>query len=66
MTAQVPATEPSSPGPEIAKADRPNIAILQGFIGSLLILFGSFGVGWLSLDSAELRSNPLIIWMRFD
>ncbi|MCQ1947301.1 MULTISPECIES: polyprenol phosphomannose-dependent alpha 1,6 mannosyltransferase MptB [unclassified Arthrobacter] len=66
MTAQVPATEPSSPGTEIAKADRPNIAILQGFIGSLLILFGSFGVGWLSLDSAALRSNPLIIWMRFD
>ena len=66
MTAQVPATEPSSPGPETAKADRPDIAIVQGFIGSLMMLIGSFGVGWLSLASFSLRSNPWIIWMRFD
>lgn len=66
MTAQVPATEPSSPGPEIAKANNPNVAIIQGLIGSVLMFAGSLGVGWLSLASYDLRRIPLIIWLRFE
>ncbi|MCC3270004.1 polyprenol phosphomannose-dependent alpha 1,6 mannosyltransferase MptB [Arthrobacter gengyunqii] len=66
MTAQVPATEPSSPGPEIAKANNPNVAIIQGLIGSLMMLAGSLGVGWLSLASYDLRRNPVIMWLRFE
>jgi hypothetical protein len=62
MTAQVPVTEPSAE----PRVDRPNTAILQGFIGSLLMWAGSLGVGWLSLASAELRRVPLIIWLRFE
>ncbi|MBJ2119968.1 polyprenol phosphomannose-dependent alpha 1,6 mannosyltransferase MptB [Arthrobacter sp. MSA 4-2] len=62
MTAQVPVTEPSS----TPRVDRPNTAILQGFIGSLMMWAGSLGVGWLSLASVELRRIPLIIWLRFE
>ncbi|MFZ3452735.1 polyprenol phosphomannose-dependent alpha 1,6 mannosyltransferase MptB [Arthrobacter sp. 7Tela_A1] len=66
MTAQVPATEPSSPSPENVKADRPNVAVVQGFIGSLMMLAGSLGVGWLSLSSVELRRVSFIMWLRFE
>ena len=62
MASQVPLTEvASTSGP-----DRPNIAVLQGFVGSVLMWMGSLGVGWLSLSSAELRRNPVIIWLRFE
>ncbi len=44
----------------------PRVAIIQGLIGSLLMFVGSFGVGWLSLASRELRQLPLIIWLRFE
>ncbi|CEA08380.1 hypothetical protein BN1051_01725 [Arthrobacter saudimassiliensis] len=64
MTAPVPATEPSIPAKDAP--DRPNVAILQGFVGSMMMLVGSLGVGWLSLASTELRRMPLIIWMRFE
>lgn len=66
MTAQVPAADPSSPETDSPAAGRPNIAILQGMVGSLLMLVGSLGVGWLSLASVELRRIPLIIWLRFE
>ncbi|WP_323958583.1 hypothetical protein GC088_08415 [Arthrobacter sp. JZ12] len=45
---------------------QPRIAIIQGFVGSMMLLAGSFGVGWLSLASRELRQVPAIIWMRFE
>lgn len=60
MTAPAPA---SVAGPHIG---RPRVAILQGFIGSMLMLIGSYGVGWLSLASRELRQVPAIIWLRFE
>lgn len=65
MTAQVPA-DASQPRTDPAVADRPNVAVIQGFIGSLLMMIGSYGVGWLSLASVELRRVPIIIWMRFE
>ncbi|WP_035771603.1 polyprenol phosphomannose-dependent alpha 1,6 mannosyltransferase MptB [Arthrobacter sp. Br18] len=61
MTAQVPVTEPSA-----SRLQRPNVAIIQGFAGSMLMWLGSLGVGWLSLASTELRRNPVIIWLRFE
>ncbi|WP_394253366.1 polyprenol phosphomannose-dependent alpha 1,6 mannosyltransferase MptB [Arthrobacter pityocampae] len=62
MPAQVPLSDVATQrGPH-----RPNIAIVQGFIGSLLMWMGSLGVGWLSLASAELRRTPIIIWLRFE
>lgn len=48
-------------GTVIAKAAR--IAILQGFIGSLLMVAGSVGVGWLASSSALIRT-PLFIMAR--
>ncbi|WP_341394852.1 polyprenol phosphomannose-dependent alpha 1,6 mannosyltransferase MptB [Arthrobacter sp. G119Y2] len=66
MAAQVPATEPSPPGTESAKAQNPNVAIIQGLVGSLMMLAGSLGVGWLSLASYDLRRNPVIMWLRFE
>ncbi|MFC3299434.1 hypothetical protein FJV46_13735 [Arthrobacter agilis] len=62
MPAQLPLTQvEKQPGPH-----RPNVAIIQGFIGSLMMWMGSLGVGWLSLASADLRRNPIIIWLRFE
>ncbi|THJ67154.1 hypothetical protein E8P82_05905 [Arthrobacter echini] len=49
-----------------AGRNRPNIAIVQGFIGSLMMWLGSLGVGWLSQASVELRRNPIIIALRFE
>ena len=39
--------------------------VLTGALGSVLVLLGSFGVGWLASVSG-LRRNPLIMWMRFE
>ncbi|GER21986.1 membrane protein [Zafaria cholistanensis] len=36
-------------------------ALVQGFIGSVLVLLGSFGVGWLALVSPLNRADPLIL-----
>ncbi|MBG6190564.1 hypothetical protein IWX64_001509 [Arthrobacter sp. CAN_A212] len=65
MTAQVPA-DASQPRTDAALAGRPNVAVIQGFTGSLLMMIGSYGVGWLSLASVELRRIPIIMWMRFE
>lgn len=44
-------------------AQRPWIALLQGTIGSVLVLAGSVGVGWIANGSPMIR-NPLVIAMR--
>ncbi|UKA61342.1 polyprenol phosphomannose-dependent alpha 1,6 mannosyltransferase MptB [Arthrobacter sp. FW306-04-A] len=49
-------------GTSIAKAAR--TAILQGFIGSLLMVAGSIGVGWLATTSGALIRMPLFIMAR--
>ncbi|MDQ0030529.1 polyprenol phosphomannose-dependent alpha 1,6 mannosyltransferase MptB [Arthrobacter bambusae] len=46
----------------IAKAAR--TAILQGFIGSLLMVAGSVGVGWMATTSSSLIRTPLFIMAR--
>ncbi|MDF9276611.1 polyprenol phosphomannose-dependent alpha 1,6 mannosyltransferase MptB [Arthrobacter sp. EH-1B-1] len=59
-------TAPAPASVATAHIGRPRIAIIQGFIGSMLMLVGSFGVGWLSLASRELRQVQVIIWLRFE
>ncbi|MCZ2403799.1 polyprenol phosphomannose-dependent alpha 1,6 mannosyltransferase MptB [Paenarthrobacter sp. Z7-10] len=55
--------EPAA-GPAAADAAKTlNIALLQGFVASLLMLAGSVGVGWLAGSSALIR-NPLFILAR--
>ena len=49
-------------GTEIAKAAR--TAILQGFVGSLLMVAGSVGVGWMATTSGSLIRTPLFIMAR--
>ncbi len=58
MTASNPA--PATPGTD---PRRPVIALLQGLIGSLMILVGSVGVGWIANGSPMIR-NPMVIAMR--
>ena len=41
----------------------PRGPLVAGFIGSLAMLVGSFGVGWLA-PASELRRYALFIWMR--
>lgn len=67
MTAPVPATgelaaEAAAPA-EDAGMDSPRSPLLAGFTGSMFMLIGSLGVGWLAPVS-ELRRMPLFIWMR--
>ncbi|WP_298251318.1 polyprenol phosphomannose-dependent alpha 1,6 mannosyltransferase MptB [uncultured Arthrobacter sp.] len=62
MPAHVPRVDVEAP----VGRNRPNIAIVQGFVGSLMMWMGSLGVGWLSMASAGLRRNPIIIWLRFE
>lgn len=49
-------------GTVIAKAAR--TAILQGFVGSLLMVAGSVGVGWMATTSGALIRTPLFIMAR--
>ncbi len=56
---------PSTPTQRAPHAVRPWIALVEGFIGSLLILVGSVGVGWIANGSPMIR-NPLVIAMRTD
>ncbi|NYE94553.1 hypothetical protein FHU41_000774 [Psychromicrobium silvestre] len=37
--------------------------LTAGLVGSLLLMFGSVGIGWLAQSSALWR-NPIFIWMR--
>ena len=39
--------------------------VIMGTMGSIMVLVGSLGVGWLASIS-PLRQNPLIIWMRYE
>ncbi|MFH5877837.1 polyprenol phosphomannose-dependent alpha 1,6 mannosyltransferase MptB [Arthrobacter sp. NA-172] len=55
-------SNPPVHGAVIAKAAR--TAILQGFIGSLLMVAGSIGVGWLATTSGVLIRLPLFIMAR--
>ncbi|TLM87762.1 hypothetical protein FDW84_02120 [Pseudarthrobacter sp. NamE5] len=50
-------------GAGAAEVDNPRSPLLAGFAGSMFMLIGSLGVGWLAPVS-ELRRMPLFIWMR--
>ena len=67
MTAPVPATGELGDGAaapaEEAGMDSPRSPLWAGFAGSMFMLVGSLGVGWLAPVS-ELRRMPLFIWMR--
>lgn len=66
MNAPVPAVRPmpisreAVPEPEV---DRPRSAILAGFLGSLFLMIGSAGIGWLA-PASPLRRVAFFIWMR--
>jgi hypothetical protein len=51
------------PEPAAAEVDNARSPILAGLVGSVLMVFGSLGVGWLAPVS-ELRRVPIFIWMR--
>ena len=67
MTAPLPAAEGTAAAAPTATGgsgmDDPRSPILAGFAGSMFMLIGSLGVGWLAPVS-ELRRMPLFIWMR--
>ena len=67
MTAPMPATGEMAANtiPEIAAAEVDNARspLIAGFVGSVFMMIGSLGVGWLAPVS-ELRRMPLFIWMR--
>jgi alpha-1,6-mannosyltransferase len=49
--------------PTAAPAMRPWLATIQGLVGSVMMLVGSLGVGWIANGSPLVR-NPIIIAMR--
>ncbi|MET3163865.1 UNVERIFIED_ORG: hypothetical protein ABIB19_002279 [Arthrobacter sp. UYEF10] len=67
MTAPVPATGEMAASvilkPAEAEVDNARSPILAGLVGSVLMVLGSLGVGWLAPVS-ELRRVPIFIWMR--
>ena len=69
MTAPVPRrgkrlpVRPRTGGRLAAEVDNARSPLLAGFVGSLFMVIGSLGVGWLAPVS-ELRRVPLFIWMR--
>jgi hypothetical protein len=67
MTAPLPATGEMAadtiPAITAAEVDNARSPLIAGFIGSVFMMIGSLGVGWLAPVS-ELRRMPLFIWMR--
>ncbi len=68
MTVPVPAAQKAgkeAPPADAAanEVDNARSPLIAGFIGSMFLVFGSLGVGWLAPVS-ELRRLPLFIWMR--
>ncbi|NVM95835.1 polyprenol phosphomannose-dependent alpha 1,6 mannosyltransferase MptB [Arthrobacter wenxiniae] len=57
------AAPPRAAGSVGQVGDRPWIALLQGLAGSLLVLAGSVGVGWIANGSPMIR-HPVVIAMR--
>ena len=46
-------------------SESPARTVVMGTVGSLMVMVGSLGVGWLASIS-PIRQNPLVIWMRFE
>ncbi|MCW1250199.1 polyprenol phosphomannose-dependent alpha 1,6 mannosyltransferase MptB [Acaricomes phytoseiuli] len=69
-TAERPAGKPAAAVLEHAPARRIKdipgrgaVAVWQGFVGSVLMMLGGFGVGWTTLDSPIIRL-PFLAWLR--
>lgn len=56
---------PLATGEQNLQTQRSWIALAQGLVGSLLILLGSFGVGWIANGSPMIR-NAVVIALRTD
>ncbi|ALE94116.1 hypothetical protein AOC05_08990 [Arthrobacter alpinus] len=54
MRSQVPAKDPAHAGTATS-------ALWQGFAGSVMLLLGSFGVGWLASSSSLIRTQLFIV-----
>ncbi|EMY34375.1 integral membrane protein [Arthrobacter crystallopoietes BAB-32] len=65
MTARMPAPGRIGPKEGTEGGGQSARSIIEGTIGSLLMVFGSLGVGWLASIS-ELRRWPLLIWLRVE
>lgn len=65
MTANMPATDPSTPAGGEEGPGRSAKSIIEGAVGSFMMFFGSLGVGWLASVS-DLRRWPLLIWLRIE
>lgn len=58
--------EDTLPGGSTAhRHHRAHVAVIQGFVGSVLILIGSVGTGWIATGSPMIR-HPLVIALRAD
>lgn len=55
----------AAPGRDATASASLTRTVVMGSLGSLMLLFGSLGVGWLASVSS-LRRIPLIMWMRFE
>ncbi|WP_054011595.1 polyprenol phosphomannose-dependent alpha 1,6 mannosyltransferase MptB [Arthrobacter sp. ERGS1:01] len=56
---------PRASTPRVRELARPRIAIWEGLLGSVLMLLGSVGVGWIANGSPLIR-NSIVIAMRTD
>ncbi|MFD1211663.1 polyprenol phosphomannose-dependent alpha 1,6 mannosyltransferase MptB [Arthrobacter sp. GCM10027362] len=65
MTAPSPATDPLPLADAADGRGHYTRTILEGALGSVLMFFGSLGVGWLASVSV-LRRWPLLIWLRLE
>ncbi|MFP3580455.1 polyprenol phosphomannose-dependent alpha 1,6 mannosyltransferase MptB [Arthrobacter sp. SIMBA_036] len=67
MTVPVPAQKAGKPAlsadAALSEVDNARSPLIAGFVGSMFLVIGSLGVGWLAPVS-ELRRLPLFIWMR--
>lgn len=59
-----PAHGAPAPSPATHEA-RPHVAVVQGLVGSLMMLVGSIGTGWIAVGSPMVR-DPLVIALRTD
>ena len=61
----VPPGPRAQPLPGAGHTGRPHVAVVQGLVGSLMMLVGSIGTGWIAVGSPMVR-DPLVIALRTD
>ncbi|MGQ1839869.1 polyprenol phosphomannose-dependent alpha 1,6 mannosyltransferase MptB [Kocuria turfanensis] len=63
--AEEPAAARPRPEPLTPRPPRAHVAVLQGFVGSVLMFVGSIGTGWIASGSPMVR-HPLVIALRVE